>query len=109
MPFTPEVASNLIRRTITALAGDDVANKMLRSIESVWGLTRQNTTSDPPVNRDIVITAVTINVRGGFERDAAITIFDKQKRVGTLTSAQLVKTHLWVRRIRWTTFLLALP
>lgn len=36
MPFTPEAASDLIRRTISALAGDDVVNKMTRSIESVW-------------------------------------------------------------------------
>jgi hypothetical protein len=81
MPFTPAVASDLIRRTITALADDDVANRMSRSIESVWALTRQNTTTDPPGNHEIVITAVKINVRGRSDRDAGITIFDKQQPV----------------------------
>ena len=81
MPFTPEAASDLIRRTISALAGDDVANKMTRSIESVWGLARQAATESSAGNHDIVITAVKINVHGGSDRDAAITILDKQQPV----------------------------
>jgi hypothetical protein len=78
----PEAAHDLVRRAVTALAGDEAAKKVSPSVKAAFELARQTAITGSHGKHETVITLVKVSVHGGPDRadgESVTTVFDKRQ------------------------------
>jgi len=77
----PEAAHDLVRRAVTALAGDEAAKKVSPLIDAAFELARQTAITGSRGKHEPVITSVKVSVHGGLDREdgePVTAVFDKR-------------------------------
>jgi hypothetical protein len=78
----PKTAHDLIKRAVSALAGDEMAKKVSPSVEAAFELARQNVAAGG--KHKTVITSVKVGVLGGSNgKPITTTVFDKREPVAS--------------------------
>jgi hypothetical protein len=78
----PEVALDLVKHAVTALAGDEASKKVSPSVEAAFELARQTTIAGSRGKHQTVITLVKVSVHGGADSDGGqpvTAVFDKRQ------------------------------
>ena len=79
----PEVAHDLVRRAVTALAGDEAARKVSPSVEAVLNLARETAIAGSSSQRKPVITSIKVGVEDsdGGDAEPVTTVFKTRQPI----------------------------